>query len=376
MRLQRTEHIKQLRRKQIGTATIHTTISPVLSQTHHSEQPVAAVCRHQRPSCAASPTACDGAVVMGRDMPCQLAEHAGRNQRAPLQIIAQAQWQLQSMRPASHKFVQERALHLCSARAASLAAVHTELIPDRPSRAQGMGRVKARKEDGDGLKPNATLPAKVTAKRGSVLPRLQKAIGQPRSQKQSAATKQLEQSSTPKRGRKCTLKRHAGRAQATVQPDLASKMTGQCSVSLSLLRGSPLLLHCHNRRSAVSIACAVSSDARRSAPPSSVASVVNHQPAPLQASRLTGRRAPAPCAVQVEAKHPEPLAQVGSCRQQVFSPVIPDNRARSDTNGTADAAQCADRTASPAAACGYGQQSVAKPQTKSIGLLCYLSVWP
>ena len=316
--LKRCEHAKQLHRKQHGIATAPTPIRPALSQAQDGEQPCRAVCRHQRALCAAQQTAYGGTVITGRGMPCQVAEHAGKSHRAPLQVIAQTQWQLQSVRPGMREFTWTGDWH--SARAAR----HTKLPSDKPS-AQGMARGLTCQEGGSRLNSSAANTVSMTAKSRSVLPRVRKEVAQQRSQMLSIATKPPEQSSIARRSRRSPLKRRAVRDAATVKHENTStQTTEQCSVSF--IRGLPSLPLGNSRRPASGTAYTVSSDADNSAPASPV---------------------------PVKAKHAEPLAKDDPCRQQVCFPDLLESRGGPDLISTIDAAQCEGCPAYPVTACMY-----------------------
>ena len=316
--LNRCERATQLHRKQHGIVTARTPVEPALSQAQDGEEPCRAVCRHQRALCAAQQTAYGGIVTSGRGMPCQVAEHAEKFHRAPLQVIAQTQWQLQSVRPGMRELTWTGDLH--SARAAR----HTKLPSDKPS-AQGMARGLACQEGGSRLNSSAANTVSMAAKRRSVLPRVRKEVAQQRSQMLSIATKPPEQSSIARRSHKSPLKRRAVRDAATVKHENTSiQTTEQCSVSF--IRGLPSLPLGNSRRPASGTAYTVSPDADNSAPASPV---------------------------PVKAKHAKPLAKDDPCKQQVCFPDLLESRGGPDLISTIDAAQCEGCPAYPVTACMY-----------------------
>ncbi len=124
------------------------------------------------------------------------AKQAATPQRAPVEVIAQTQWQLQSVRPESHDFLRNSAGRLQRITAAVSKAAHGKVPSSVPPR-QGMARER---HASGGRK---MLPAKSILKQGnaervqSTVLRLQKGTAQSAT-KTPVAMKQLKRSAITK----------------------------------------------------------------------------------------------------------------------------------------------------------------------------------
>ncbi|CAL5224565.1 g7270 [Coccomyxa viridis] len=122
--LQRAERDNQLHRAQHDTAMDASPVASQVPQDQENMQHEAAASMHQPASCKAQLTAGGTAAAAKPGMSCQQAKQAATPQRAPVEVIAQTQWQLQSVRPESHDFLRNSAGRLQRITAAVSKAAH------------------------------------------------------------------------------------------------------------------------------------------------------------------------------------------------------------------------------------------------------------
>ena len=256
----------------------------------------------QQAACQAQSTAGGCAVATRPGRSCQVAHQAESPQRASLRVIAQTQWQLQSVRPGPHAFSKVDTGCLHSARAQGPAAAHAGLQPC--THFMSMARKDASKKANKPLPAKTALKQQQSAKTEPVLLGLRLAAAQHPRQAPSAAIKLPDQSGTAKCAQNCALRGHAGMAQrVATQPIMEQPLvkTEPCSVSPSFVRGLPVLAcSCGGVPTAItSCTTGTGLDAPRLV--ASVPETRSHIWTTSQTSGLTGRRILAPYAAHVGA---------------------------------------------------------------------------
>ena len=341
--LQRAERDNQLHRAQHDTAMDASPVASQVPQDQENMQHEAAASMHQPASCKAQLTAGGTAAAAKPGMSCQQAKQAATPQRAPVEVIAQTQWQLQSVRPESHDFLRNSAGRLQRITAAVSKAAHGKVPSSVPPR-QGMARER---HASGGRK---MLPAKSILKQGnaervqSTVLRLQKGTAQSAT-KTPVAMKQLKRSAITKYALESRQDGSDDRVPSLLGPAVSGQRTQVaegCSVGTTTqTRGSPLPFSSHRRS-----ACASSSAERRSISACPVSAPARHS---RKASNPAGQNVPVFPSAPARTQQTQSMAMHNACRRRLFFNPLADS---STDIMSENATQHLEPTAVPAEACG------------------------
>ena len=322
--LRSAERAKQLHRAQPGSAM------GAPSQVPHGQgnmQHEAAASEHQPALHTAQLTAGGSSATVEPGMLCQQAEQAGASQ-APLTIIAQTHWQLQSVRPELHDFLKSSTERLQSARTAGVMALHGKApskMPPRNDMARGRRRHAS---EGAKAMPSKSILRQDTARVQFKALSLQKAPAQT-TFKTRPAMKQLDRSDIAKNAQNCGLQYHPRTVPSLVRAAVSHPsrdMAEGCSVGATQKSGLSLRLNSHRRS-----ACAGSADERRSASTCFVSAAARHTG---KASKPTGRTMPASSAAAARIAQNQPMVKDNAYKRRLFSNPLADSSIEVDTKDT------------------------------------------